>query len=348
LERLQGPGLKQLNTLPSAAGGVTRHACASLRTANIELAPLLAKAGLTSQQIEDRTARIEVQCQIRLLELAATALQDDFLGFHLARDFDLREIGLLYYVLASSERLGDSLQRAERYSTITNEGISLRLRDGKDVAVTFSYVGVERHSDRHQIEYWVTALVRTCRQLTNRHLLPSHAKLIHYRKEGTSELNSFLGCDIVFGADVDEVVFPGYVKDMPVISGDPYLNKLLVKYCEEALSHRGASRGTLRLDLENAMAPLLPHGKSQAGEIARRLGMSQRTLARRLSSEGLTFAGILADLRDDLAKRYLKDGDLAISQIAWLLGYQEVSAFTHAFKRRTGKTPREVRSQNWF
>jgi AraC-like DNA-binding protein len=57
----------------------------------------------------------------------------------------------------------------------------------------------------------------------------------------------------------------------------------------------------------------------------------------------LTFAGILADLRVDLAKRHLTDEDLAISQIAWLLGYQEVSAFAHAFKRRTGKTPREAR-----
>jgi AraC-like DNA-binding protein len=59
--------------------------------------------------------------------------------------------------------------------------------------------------------------------------------------------------------------------------------------------------------------------------------------------EGLTFSGVLESLRSDLAERYLMD-DLSISQIAWLLGYQEVSAFTHAFKRWTGKTPREARS----
>ena len=73
--------------------------------------------------------------------------------------------------------------------------------------------------------------------------------------------------------------------------------------------------------------------------------MSPRTLTRRLAAEGLTFVGSLSELRADLAKRYLQDEDLAISQIAWLLGYQEVSAFTHAFKRWTGKTPREARSQ---
>jgi AraC-like DNA-binding protein len=88
----------------------------------------------------------------------------------------------------------------------------------------------------------------------------------------------------------------------------------------------------------------LPHGTARADEIARKFGMSQRTLARRLALERLTFAGILDDLRSDLARRYLDDAHLTISQIAWLLGYQEASAFTHAFKRWTGKTPREMRA----
>jgi AraC-like DNA-binding protein len=69
-----------------------------------------------------------------------------------------------------------------------------------------------------------------------------------------------------------------------------------------------------------------------------------RSRTTKLASESLTFASVLAELRVDLAKRQLRDGSLAISQIAWLLGYREVSAFTHAFKRWTGKTPREVRT----
>jgi AraC-like DNA-binding protein len=73
--------------------------------------------------------------------------------------------------------------------------------------------------------------------------------------------------------------------------------------------------------------------------------MSSRTLERRLRLEGLTFGGILSELRCDLAKRYFREEDLSISKIAWLLGYQEVSGFTHAFKRWTGKTPREARKQ---
>jgi AraC-like DNA-binding protein len=314
-------------------------------SAGIDVAPLMIKAGVTGKQIEDDSVRLTVKGQIKFVELLADALHDDLLGFHLARDYDPREIGLLHFVLNSSDLLGDALRRAERYSTIVNQGMSLRVHEGKELSVTFKYVGVERLSDRHQIEFWVAGLVRGCRQLTRRRLQPSYVGFVHRRKGGASELVRFLGCDVEFGAETDEVAFPGTVKQVPVVSADPYLNKLLIKYCEEARSHRKAGRLTFRVGVENAIAPLLPHGRARADEIARQLGMSLRTLERRLSSEGLTFAGILSELRIDLAKRYLREEDLAISKIAWLLGYQEVSAFTHAFKRRTGKSPREARAQ---
>jgi AraC-like DNA-binding protein len=72
--------------------------------------------------------------------------------------------------------------------------------------------------------------------------------------------------------------------------------------------------------------------------------MSERTLARKLSDEGLNFTEILQQLRRDLSVRYLNDHKLHVSKIAWLLGFHEVSAFTHAFKRWTGKMPRQMRT----
>ena len=72
--------------------------------------------------------------------------------------------------------------------------------------------------------------------------------------------------------------------------------------------------------------------------------MSEKTLARRLSDEGLNFTEILQHLRRDLAIRYLDDRKLHVSKIAWLLGFHEVSAFTNAFKRWTGKTPSQMRT----
>ena len=100
----------------------------------------------------------------------------------------------------------------------------------------------------------------------------------------------------------------------------------------------------LRTKVENAISSLLPHGRVLVEDVARRLGMSERTLARKLLDEGLNFTEILQQLRRDLAIRYLDDRKLHISKIAWLVGFHEVSAFTHAFKRWTGKTPREMRT----
>jgi hypothetical protein len=159
--------------MPSATGGIARLVCVSMREAGIPLNPLLSKAGLTVEQIDNRSTRVKARSQIRLLELAADALQDDLLGFHLARDYDLREIGLLYYVLASSEVLDEALHKVVRYSGIANEGVSLKFRATKEAAIALNYVGVERQSDRHHIEFWLVSVIRLCRQLTNRRLVPN-------------------------------------------------------------------------------------------------------------------------------------------------------------------------------
>ena len=234
-------GLMRFHAMPSATGGIARLVSTRLIDAGIDPAPLLARAGLTVEQIDNRDARLSAQSQIKLLEFAADALQDDFIGFHLAQDYDLREIGLLYYVVASSEILADALHRAERYSGIANEGISLQARTGRETAIALNYVGMDRRSDRHQMEFWLMSLVRLCRQLTNRRVVPSRIGVMHHRKKTPAEFRSFLGCEIEFGSSADEVVFPAAVKLMPVVSADPYLNELLQKYFEEALAHRPAT-----------------------------------------------------------------------------------------------------------
>ena len=338
--------LKGVGRMPSAGGVMSRLAYARLERAGIAPAPLLKKAGITVHQIEDRSARLNSQGQIRFLALAADQLKDPFLGLHLARDFDLREIGLLHYVLTSSATIGDALRRVVRYSQTANEGVSLRHIESKDeISIVFRYVGVVRHSDRQQMEFWVTTVVRSCRELIGRHLVPHRVTVVHHRMENPSELNELLGTTVVFGAEADTIVLPRAIKDMPVVTADPYLNDLLVAYCEEALAKHRLGGGGTPSDVENAIASLLPHGMARVEEVARKLGMSRRTLARRLASEGSTFSDVLKRLRFDLAQRHIADSTLSISQIAWLLGYREVSAFTHAFKRWTGKTPREMRAR---
>jgi AraC-like DNA-binding protein len=329
---------------PKSTGTIARLAVAFAEERGVDVKSSLKESGLSRELIDDPNIRLDVQSQIKFLELVAKATGDDLLGFHLSQQFDLRRLGLAYYVLASSETLGDALRYASRYSAVVNEGIRLRLHERRKLGVVFEYIGVARHSDRHMIEFWSAALTRVCRLITNRRLIPDGVSLVHRRKP-SGELSAFFGCDIRFGSDVDEMTFPIPVLDLAVVSGDPYLNQLLIKYCDEALAYRRTGQRSFAPTVENTIALLMPHGKAHAAEVARKLGLSQKTLARRLCSEGLRFAGVRQRLRCDLAKRHLADKDLSISKIAWLLGYQDVGAFTHAFRRWTGMAPRTFRRE---
>lgn len=139
---MRDPGTKRLGPLPSANGAITRLACARAREAGVDLELSWKKAGLTLHQIEDQNVRLRVRDQITFLNLAADALHDDLLGFHLAQLPDLRELGLLYYVAASSQMLSMAVERAARYSSVINEGVSIKYIDGKDIVIAFRYVGV--------------------------------------------------------------------------------------------------------------------------------------------------------------------------------------------------------------
>ena len=167
-----------------------------------------------------------------------------------------------------------------RYASVVNEGLALRYICGKYCGVAYRYVGVSRYSDRHQIECFATIVVRLCRQLSGVRLVPTHVRLAHRRDGKCPEMTEFFGTEIEFGADIDEVLFAPNIRDLPVVSADLYLNKLLIRYCEEALARRPAKRSPFRSSVENAIVPLLPHGKARADIISRRLGVSQRTLAR--------------------------------------------------------------------
>jgi len=153
---------QDLASIPMAGGGLSRLAIARLESAGVPVAPLLKRAGLTPEVIADPEERLSVQSQVALLDEAAIALKDDRLGFTLARDFDPRELGLLYYVMASSQTLGDALKRVARYSKITNDAVVVGYLEGNRLIITLSYSGVPRHSDRHQIEFCMFAVLRLC------------------------------------------------------------------------------------------------------------------------------------------------------------------------------------------
>jgi Arabinose-binding domain of AraC transcription regulator, N-term len=240
-----------LSSIPSSAGGIARLACDRLRDAGIDPTPVMAGAGLTAEEVQDRKRRLDTRAQVRVLELASKELRDDCFGFHLARGFELGEIGLVYYVMASSGRLVDAVRNAERYCAINNEGVRLRVSLEHAFTIGLEYLSIDRLSDRDHMEFWVVALVRICRTLTSSRLAPKQIKLKHFRSETPSDIRSFLGCDIDFAADRDEILFPEPIGELPVVGADVHLNKLLLQYADEALSNRASRRASTRSHVED-------------------------------------------------------------------------------------------------
>lgn len=265
---------------PSTTGGIVRLAITRAVRQGVDLRSLLRRTGLTARQVKDRQARIPAAGQITLLGLAAEALGDELLGFHLAEEFDLREIGLLYYVMASVPTLRHAFANAGRYCAITNEAVALTCSRTADMRVRLEYVGVARYADRQQAEFWIASLVRIARQLTATRLAPVGLALMHPRCPESDLMETWLGCAVEFSAPADEILFPAMVGDGPLAGADPYLHRLLESYCEEALGQRHRPAERLRTRVENVLVPLLPHGRPRMDAIARTLGLSQRTLSR--------------------------------------------------------------------
>src|SRR5262245_14957802 len=199
--------VKAIAQSPSAMGLVSRLAYARARAAGVAMRPLLGKSRLNRQQLEDPKSRIAAGKQVDFLNRVADALGDDMLGFELGQSFDLREGGLIYYVFASSATLQEVFERGARSSAVVNESIIQRQVDSRYIGLAISYSGVRRLDDRHQMEFWATALVRIARHLTATHLRPVRVRLTHQPGRGHARLSRFLGCRIEFGATSDEILF---------------------------------------------------------------------------------------------------------------------------------------------
>ncbi len=312
----------------------------------LDPAPLLRKAGLPTVEQITQQRRLPAAGQGRFLEYAAEALDDTALGLHLAKHANPREVGLLFYAVSAARNVSEALALLARYSRIMSESIRLRLErtpDGLLVEIIFS--GMSRHRSRQVIEFGLAIMVRALREITGREFKLSRFACVNARNSDVREFERFFGCKVEFGAPSDVVMYSNEVAGLPLVTHDPHLLETLRPFCDEAARARHTLVGTLRASVENEIQRLLPHRKAQAEIVAKTLGLSVRTLSRRLAGEQTNFAEVVDQLRRSLALQYLKEPGFTLAQIAWLLGYEGSASFNHAFKRWTGKAPTSMRNE---
>jgi AraC-like DNA-binding protein len=147
----------------------------------------------------------------------------------------------------------------------------------------------------------------------------------------------------VFGAIVDELVFPPGFESVPVRAFNSRLRDYFDVQCKQ-LAGKFEADAPVTARVREAIIGSMDGGDSSMGAIARRVGMSSRTLHRRLSGEGTRFDAIVDTVREEFAKRYLARSSVSATEIAYLIGFQSPPAFFRAFKRWTGRTPKEFLS----
>jgi AraC-like DNA-binding protein len=330
--------------LPTATGFAARQAVAELWSHNIDPTPLLERLGLSEPDVNTDQIRVSAAAQARFLELAAEALHDPALGLHLAAKLNPREVGVLFYVASAAKTLGEAIVLFTRYSRIVNEAIRVQLiRGNGELIVETRLVGVPRFRAMQNAEFGIAVIVKSVREITGRNVHPTKITLVHTRNSPFPEFERFCGCPVEFGGSSDQLVFSNESLATPLITQDTHLLDALRPICDEAAKQRETPPESLRAQVETEAQKLLPHGRARRLPVAKALGMSTRTLARRLALEDTTFEDVVDELRRTLALQYIKTPTISLSQMAWLLGYEGSTSFNHAFRRWTGAPPSAAR-----
>lgn len=257
-----------------------------------------------------------------------------------------RHVGVLGYLVLASETLAEALQSYQRYETLFY-GAAL----------------AEVHVDNNEVELrWprqpaldgtlhdacgIAALVTFMQQQVASPPPPSHIGFPFPAPADAAELaayRDFFACPVHFGDSQVRIRFPLAYLGLPMLHSDPGLRLLLDQQARALLAALPAADAFDRA-LQQTLLKLLPEGQASVARTAAALHVSVRTLQRRLEARGLGWQQMLDRSRAELAREYLGDRGLALTDIALLLGFSEQSAFTRAFRRWTGETPAQVRKR---
>ena len=313
----------------------------ALRSDGLTDAQIIGNSGINIRALDSDEPKIGFQDLAQLFERAAKLTGDDLLGFKHGQNSDYRRGGLLAYTGISSPTVRTFLGNLSRFQRVTGDALSITADSlQKDGTIEWQF-NVPREVIRQQyVEFSSAALVGFVRKLTNRTVTPQAVAYRHFRKSNVTPMVRYFGSEIDFGARTNKMQFKLSDLDLPLQSADDHLYRILHKMSEEIVAKREKAKPSIIISVEECISSNPAMSKEN---VAKRLGMSTRTLARRLAEVDKTFFGLVEGYRASMSKSMLTDTDLQLTEIAYVVGYSEPSTFSTAFKRWTGLTPTEYR-----
>jgi AraC-like DNA-binding protein len=305
---------------------------------------LLRAAGIAPEQLFDSDGRMPHAAVQALWREAERLTGDDTLGLRVAELSRRTPDNVLAYAVDSSPTVGEALRRGARYTTLVHDcAQAFLIPDGNLVrsrVVMNHPLGLLRHG----ADFSLGQMAMVIHQLAATPVTLCEARFRHTAPRSLEVHERMFRAPLHFEAEHDEVVFERAVLDVPLNRPDPELCSHLDRLLDQLLSRHRAPSDLVR-KLRAVVGSDLRGGLPEIQSVAARLHMSTRSLQRRLRESGSSFQDELNMLRRDLAVGYLGDPSLAIAEVAFLVGFAEVTNFHRAFKRWTKMTPAECRKQ---
>jgi AraC-like DNA-binding protein len=253
--------------------------------------------------------------------------------------------GVVEYVCRAQPTLGDALRQWVRYLNLLDDAVVVGLVDDVDEAGddrTCLRVMVESEAPAPASHELCFALVAAqARQLTAAPFRFIGVDFTHRAPGDVAAYRKWFDAPVRFGADATQLVMPRAALAAPLTTADPALATILARHADDLVA-RDPEGPPLTAQIKRALRTALRDDRGHVDLVARQVGLTARSLQRRLKDEGTSFNALREDVRRELATRYLDD-NLSIAEISFLLGFSEPSAFFRAFKRWTGLTPVEAR-----
>jgi len=256
--------------------------------------------------------------------------------------------GVLGYLSLSSLTLGEAVTYFERFQHLLYGGTGAKIERHEDTIRCQwqpAYCDTNKESD----ETLIAALVSYARLLTgNKTLGPSRVGFMHKKPTDITAYETFFYCDILFDCPALFIEVPLNLGNLLSKNSNPALGEILKQQAEAMLSTLPASSTDLLDRVKLSIDESLSSGKPTQEHVATSIGISSRTLHRKLAEKNIRFSSLIKEIRYQMARQYLDEGKLSISSIAHRLGYAEQSAFTRAFKNWSGITPISYARRNRF
>jgi AraC-like DNA-binding protein len=287
--------------------------------------------------------RIPFAQLVDLYERAAQLTGDKNFGLHVGQSVDPKLFDVVGYSALNSPTLGDAFARVARYHSIWTDGATFTLEtSNKTSAIVYRYVDDSISEHRHDAEMTLATVTTLCRNIASAEFTPTAVEFQHNEPADISEHQQLFRCPIKFNSRTNKLHFPSSYLSLPIEKADASLCALLDRHAEELLA-KFPPRDSLVDQVRSIIASEFRGGDPSLEHVADQLRMTPRTLQRKLQELGTSHNELLEQMRRQLAMRYLREREMAICEVAYLLGFSESSSFHRAFKRWTGLTPKEFR-----